>query len=74
MSTTTGYFDFLNRGAASRARLILATENLCEKFEIVAFGAVGFDISLHSGTAGSDGFVHYFAGRFEKFRSFGFSE
>ena len=58
MRATTGDFDFLDDGAATWTGLTLPVENLCKKFEIVAFGAVSFDVGGHGGTAGSDGFVH----------------
>ena len=70
MRATTGDFDFLDGGAATWAGLALPVENLCKKFEIVAFGAVGFDVSGHGGTTGGDGFVHDVAGGLEEFGGF----
>lgn len=70
MRATTGDFDFLDSGTATWTGLTLPVENLCKKFEIVAFGAVGFDVSGHGGTAGGDGFVHDVAGGLEEFGGF----
>ena len=70
MRAATGDFDFLDGGAATWAGLTLPVENLCKKFEIVAFGAVGFDVGSHSGTAGGDGSIHDVAGGLEEFGGF----
>ena len=70
MCATTGDFDFLDGGAAAWTGLTLPVENLCKKFEIVALGAVGFDVSGHGGTAGGDGFVHDVAGGLEELGGF----
>ena len=62
MGATTGDFDFYNLGLASGAGLVLPVENLCKKVEIVALGAVGFDVGGHGRAARSDGFIHDVAG------------
>ena len=66
MGATTGNFDFLDFSLATWTRLILPVENLCKKFEIIAFGAVGFDIGFHGGTTGGDGLIHYTTGGFQE--------
>ena len=57
-ASDTGFDDF---GATLWARLTITPKNLGKFFEIVAFGAVGFDVSSHGGAARVDGFLHDFA-------------
>ena len=70
VGTATGDFGLDDGGAAAAAGLTVPVENLCKKFKIVTLGTVGFHIGGHSGAAGSDGFVHDVAGRFEELRGF----
>ena len=62
VGTTPSDFDFDDFGATAWAGLVFAPKNLSEFFEIIAFGAVGFDIGRHSGTARGNGAIHYFPG------------
>ena len=61
MSAATSDTDFDNFGAALRTGLAFASKNLGEFFEIIAFGAIGLNVSSHGGTARVDGFLHDFA-------------
>ena len=64
MRATASHFNFDDFGATAWTWCTFSVKNLGEFFEIVAFGAVCFDIGSHSGATGCNGFIHNIAGGF----------
>jgi len=50
--------DFFNRGATNWTFLPCSVEDLGKFIEIIATGAVGFNVIFHSGATGSNGLFH----------------